>query len=640
MMEEYTCIEDDMNEMEDISLESFPKEPQDIQLHPMHDIDSNDLNNQIQIHYPPIPILPPKQQQIASNILPLESLESLNENIDIIEKQKNNITIKSLSLHHSIQPIDNISMSHINENDEKVLEKPLDLQIQFRPQVIASDGNQFYSTLMRIVGVNNNTNKILPMTDTELKEDDEEDVYIDSTSDDDHDNIETKMNEDTIAQQLFTAAYTNDINTLKQYIFLGYSIDCMEKDSGDTPLMIACRKGYIEFVTMCFEYGAKNDPHPSFGQTCLHVAVCASQYIIVDLICQIALLSNANEIICNLIDSNGLTVLHCAIPLGDIDMIILLLQNGAKINAQDSYGKNCLHLACLYQQIDILMYLLDFGGDEYIDMIDDDGNTPLHIACMMNNIKLVQLLLETAANVLYKNHKGETSYDIANQMKQFSISALLLEYQYYHASNSSLPQPPKSYASPIASKVLQRPISHFIPSPTMNSNSMTIVPPLPPPLSSSNITKNKYISPTKPNIRLQIHPTECEFDVKSILNRVDHDEEVDMNDRYINIYSSPKYPSAPLEELHDGRIDDISQMKTKVDAYKGGVAIHINTPIKPKFIENDIFEDHCLEKFEYENILWYVYETQDENKFIYYLDVATNHSQWDDPRVFGIIDYT
>ena len=49
------------------------------------------------------------------------------------------------------------------------------------------------------------------------------------------------------------------------------SMDVMDSASGDTPLMLACRLGHDEMAAICLRHGAKNDPHPSFGQTALQV---------------------------------------------------------------------------------------------------------------------------------------------------------------------------------------------------------------------------------------------------------------------------------------------------------------------------------------------------------------------------------
>jgi hypothetical protein len=48
---------------------------------------------------------------------------------------------------------------------------------------------------------------------------------------------------------------------------------------------------------------------------------------------------------------------------------------------------------------------------------------------------------------------------------------------------------------------------------------------------------------------------------------------------------------------------------------------------------NDFAEP--LEEFFYEDRFWQVYETDEH--FLYYLDMAHEHSQWEDPRVWGII---
>jgi ankyrin repeat protein len=47
----------------------------------------------------------------------------------------------------------------------------------------------------------------------------------------------------------------------------------MEEFSGDTVLISACRMGRIDIVALALERGARNDPHPDFGQTALQAAV-------------------------------------------------------------------------------------------------------------------------------------------------------------------------------------------------------------------------------------------------------------------------------------------------------------------------------------------------------------------------------
>jgi ankyrin repeat protein len=49
------------------------------------------------------------------------------------------------------------------------------------------------------------------------------------------------------------------------------TVDVMDSATGDTPLLLACRLGHAHVVRVCLSRGAKNDPHPSFGQTALQV---------------------------------------------------------------------------------------------------------------------------------------------------------------------------------------------------------------------------------------------------------------------------------------------------------------------------------------------------------------------------------
>ena len=67
--------------------------------------------------------------------------------------------------------------------------------------------------------------------------------------------------------------------------------------------MIACKHGYDKMVSLCLQYGAKNDPHPEFGQTALHIAVECNQLACAEVLLVAAQKSEADHIIANLADS-------------------------------------------------------------------------------------------------------------------------------------------------------------------------------------------------------------------------------------------------------------------------------------------------------------------------------------------------
>ena len=57
-----------------------------------------------------------------------------------------------------------------------------------------------------------------------------------------------------------------------------------------------------------------------------------------------------------------------------------LLKAGADVNIVDIFNISTLHIAVSLRHVDVMVVLLDSGA--YIDALDDHGRTPLHYACI------------------------------------------------------------------------------------------------------------------------------------------------------------------------------------------------------------------------------------------------------------------
>eukprot|EP01032_Pedospumella_encystans_P032548 gene32548-36749_t len=82
--------------------------------------------------------------------------------------------------------------------------------------------------------------------------------------------VQNGRNQPPKANQIFFWALTGDCKSLRLALESGVSVNLIDPVTTDSPLMIACRKGHTDVVRLCLEFGAKNDPHPEFGQTALH----------------------------------------------------------------------------------------------------------------------------------------------------------------------------------------------------------------------------------------------------------------------------------------------------------------------------------------------------------------------------------
>ncbi|CEM15828.1 unnamed protein product [Vitrella brassicaformis CCMP3155] len=90
--------------------------------------------------------------------------------------------------------------------------------------------------------------------------------------------------------------------------------------------------------------------------------------------------------------------LHLAAANGHADIVLMLLQAGASVDAIDRYGCTPLMAAatgfCPTRSVSCLRALLEHGAD--VSAVDSHGNTALHLACGNGCVSSVEILLEEA----------------------------------------------------------------------------------------------------------------------------------------------------------------------------------------------------------------------------------------------------
>jgi hypothetical protein len=177
--------------------------------------------------------------------------------------------------------------------------------------------------------------------------------------------------------EMFQCVHNRDFHRLEEILMTGIvNVNAMEGEVQDTPLMVACRMNDANIVRLCLHFGAKNDPHPDFGQTALHSAVESTSYEAASALLTAAATSNADVIITNLADSRGQSTLHLATANNDVRMIELLLNHGADVGRSDDHGRSALHVASEFGHFEALAILLDLCSDGLLDQQDYEGNTP------------------------------------------------------------------------------------------------------------------------------------------------------------------------------------------------------------------------------------------------------------------------
>ena len=179
---------------------------------------------------------------------------------------------------------------------------------------------------------------------------------------------------------LQTCAYYGDVSAIKYLLLKGASIDALGKDRG---LIGACFHGHWQLAAFVIEQGAKvNVSDRQTGETPLHSALSQRERLRHNLVVKVLLAAGANP---NRVTrknaptgafmrdcrTKGETPLHRAAAFGDEEVVQLLLDAGAKVDAVDMNGETPLSWASWYARpIPILRKLLygphrirpDYGG--------------------------------------------------------------------------------------------------------------------------------------------------------------------------------------------------------------------------------------------------------------------------------------
>ena len=113
-----------------------------------------------------------------------------------------------------------------------------------------------------------------------------------------------------------------------------------------------CKFNLLVLIFVCEVY-SNSDFSRFMNQVCDGKISAVEKYIV-----------DMNDI--NAGDGNNDTPLLIAARKGYIDIVKLLIKNGAKINIQDDYGDTALHAATFNGHKDIVKFLLSKGADTRI----------------------------------------------------------------------------------------------------------------------------------------------------------------------------------------------------------------------------------------------------------------------------------
>ncbi|KAH9169267.1 hypothetical protein EDB89DRAFT_2198624 [Lactarius sanguifluus] len=120
------------------------------------------------------------------------------------------------------------------------------------------------------------------------------------------------------------------------------------------------------------------------------------------------------------------TVLHAAVSQRDVEVVWLLLENGADVNIRGIWDQTPLHRASVEGLTNVARWLLDRGVD--VNAQQYNLSTPLLLAALNGRLEVAEILLEHNAEVNAGDQNGRTLLHKASEGGNLELVRLLLKH--------------------------------------------------------------------------------------------------------------------------------------------------------------------------------------------------------------------
>ncbi|NXN97510.1 ASB3 protein, partial [Rhinopomastus cyanomelas] len=189
-----------------------------------------------------------------------------------------------------------------------------------------------------------------------------------------------------------------------------------------TPLFLAVENEHIDVVKFLLQHGANVDgSHSISGWNSLHQASFQGSVDIMEV-----LLENGADMECK--DDFGITPLFVAAQYGKLETLSLLVSHGAEVNCQATDRATPLLIAAQEGHTKCVELLLAKGADPNLYCNEDDWQLPIHAAAEMGHPEVLELLIPVTNRTCDKG-KGKVSpvYSAVCRGNQDCLEMLLKE---------------------------------------------------------------------------------------------------------------------------------------------------------------------------------------------------------------------
>eukprot|EP00752_Nemacystus_decipiens_P011987 g10627.t1 len=209
-----------------------------------------------------------------------------------------------------------------------------------------------------------------------------------------------------IGDAVHVAAGGDDVDVMSYLLENGAPVDAQESRSpGITPLRVAAAAGNAEMVQLLSLKGTDVDVMDNEGFSPLYLAV-SNGFVSTALA-----LMDAGADLSLRYGVFRHSVLHAAAEERHIDVMRVLIERGADVNAVDWYQWTPLHQAALLNRDETIDVLVEAGAN--IEARDDTGRTPLHCTASNRPHDALLALLKHGAHVNTQDNYQNTALHTA-----------------------------------------------------------------------------------------------------------------------------------------------------------------------------------------------------------------------------------
>ena len=217
---------------------------------------------------------------------------------------------------------------------------------------------------------------------------------------------------------LIAAASSGNSDIVK--LLMSRGADPMKANWYGSALHCAAEAGQCESIRVLLDSGMNIDLRDNFGRTALHCASNQRRRLAIELLLDMGADPNAR-------DNAGVMLIHDTAQAGDERLMQRLLGDvRVQKSVTTARGLTVLHSAATGRSTNVVGMLLDRGAA--VEARGDDGSTALHLAVLWGTEGIVRLLIEAGANVNAERNDQATPWSLAAAIHHKSIEKLLLEH--------------------------------------------------------------------------------------------------------------------------------------------------------------------------------------------------------------------